>query len=161
MNEIIAWMQSVVGSDIPVILAHQNASVPDGDYISVSFVTQTDTPDKITERSRDGDSIQYHMEGSDILSVDVKAFSASGLSLLRSIRLAARDPHAQSVPALFDCGPVYGPAFFNDTHYRSQYHCEFQFRVSSSYDTTGARVQSVDLDGEVDSLQAAVEATFD
>lgn len=161
MMGLIAWIQGIVGSGIPVILANQNAAVPTGDYLSVKFVTQTGTPDKIANRTRSGEVIQYHTESSDVLSVDVKAFSASGLSLLRSIELAARDSHAQNTPALIGCGPVYGPAFFNDTSFRPQYHSEFQFRVAASYDTEGARVETLSLGGEIDTQEPAVEATFD
>jgi len=161
MTAIVSWIQGIVGSGIPVILADQNAPVPTGAYLSVRFVTQTSTPDKIADRRRSGSVIRYHMESTDILGVDVKAFVASGATLLRQIELGASDPHSRGVPALIDCGPIYGPAFFNDTHYRPMYHCEFRFRVPASLDTVGSRVQTLGLGGDVDSLEPAVEETFE
>ncbi|MEJ2023432.1 MAG: hypothetical protein P8Y00_00140 [Deltaproteobacteria bacterium] len=161
MTAIVSWIQGIVGSGIPVIIADQNATVPTGAYLSVRFVTQTITPDKIADRRRSGSVIRYHMESTDILGVDVKAFVASGATLLRQIELGARDPHSRGVPALIDCGPIYGPAFFNDTHYRPMYHCEFRFRVPASLDTVGSRVQTLGLGGDVDSLEPAVEETFE
>ena len=160
MTAILAWIQGIVGSGIPVIFAGQNAAAPTGIYLSVRFVTQTSTPDKIANSRRSGSVIRYHMESSDILGVDVKAFSAAGSSLLRQIELGARDSHSKGVPALIDCGPIYGPTFFNDTHYRPMYHCEFRFRVSAVLDTVGSRVQTLGLGGSVDDLELSAEETF-
>ena len=161
MTAVLAWIQGIVGSGIPVIFADQNVPVPTGIYLSVRFVTRTSTPDKIANSRRSGSVIRYHMESSDILGVDVKAFSAAGSSLLSQIELGTRDPHSKGVPALIDCGPIYGPTFFNDTHYRPMYHREFRFRVPAVLDTVGSRVQTLGLGGDVDDLEPSVEETFE
>ena len=161
MTSILAWIQEIVGPGISVIFADQNAPAPTGIYLSVRFVTQTSTPDKIANSRRTGSVIRYHMESSSILGVDVKAFSAAGSSLLGQIELGTRDPHSKSVPALIDCGPIYGPTFFNDTHYRPMYHREFRFRIPAVLDTVGSRVRTLGLGGDVDDLEPSVEETFE
>ena len=147
---IIAWIQSVFGDDVPVILGYQNAPIPEGPFARVSFVTLAAGADKIVRTSRDSDGVRYHIERSDIAQ------------LLENLALAEHSPATgREVPAVIDRSAIRGPSFFKDSHFRPRFMTEYRFRVPMYYEATGPEVARIQGSGEVSDIDAEFEATFD
>lgn len=160
VDVIARWVSTIVDPPIPVIISNPNAPAPSGDYLVVSFVSDTGGCYPIVDVGPSGedDVAVYTADNDTLLSTDISAFSARGADILNDIKNhASLPPFDADKPIMYDCGVIRGPAFFNDCGFTPRYVCEYSFRTGHVTQATDVRVKRINVVGYLDGAPIEID----
>jgi hypothetical protein len=152
LDQIVEWISDMLDGAIPVVQSHQNAPAPEGDYVSIAYVSSVESVYPYIDKRPDPDdpnNVIYSANTSIELSVDVSVYSANGHEILEDLKTRGSLPPAVGRPILATAGPIFGPAFFDDTGFSPRYMSEFMFRTQHTNEYTERRVRRIISDGDV------------